>query len=184
MGKMVLVLGGSRSGKSRFAQERASELAPGGRVVYVATAVALDDEMAERIRRHRQDRPRCWRTVDAPLALAEAVRRHGTDADVLLIDCIALWITNLLLRDGDEAALGREDAVLREVRALAATVRDVPAHTLLVSNEVGQGVVPATPLGRVFRDVAGRANQILAAAADEAYVLWAGLPQRLKGAAE
>lgn len=180
MGKMVLILGGARSGKSRYAMQLAREWAGDGQVVYLATAEAGDEEMAERIRRHQRDRPEGWRTAEAPRDVVSTVAEVGTEAAVIIVDCITLWVSNLLLVEGDPAAGDREDTILAEVQALAQTATDACASVILVSNEVGLGVVPPTVLGRVFRDVCGRAHQLLAQAADEAYMMWAGLPQRIK----
>jgi len=182
MGRMVLILGGARSGKSRYALHLAREQAREGEVVYLATAEAGDEEMAQRILRHRSDRPPGWRTVEVPQEVVPAVIKLGTEAEVIVLDCITLWISNLLLAEGEEAAAGREEAILGQVKALTRAARAAKARVLLVSNEVGLGVVPPTRLGRIFRDIAGQANQLLAQAADEVYVMWAGLPQKIKGA--
>ena len=186
MGKTILILGGARSGKSRFAGQLADELVGGGGVTYLATAEVGDEEMADRILRHRRDRPPDWRTVEVPREVVAVIEELGSDAvggsgqSVILLDCVTLWISNLLLAEGEEAARDREEAILAEVRALVREVSKADAHVILVSNEVGLGVVPPTHLGRAFRDIAGRANQILAQAADEVYIVWAGLPQRVK----
>jgi adenosylcobinamide kinase/adenosylcobinamide-phosphate guanylyltransferase len=180
MGKVVLILGGARSGKTRHAMQMAKELAGDGQVVYLATAEAGDEEMAARITRHRRDRPAGWRTVEAPREVTSAVEEVGTYTEVIIVDCITLWVSNLLLAMDDEAAPECEDTILTEVEVLAKAARGVQASVVLVSNEVGLGIVPATPLGRIFRDVSGRAQQLLAQAADEVYVMWAGLPQRIK----
>ena len=169
--QVVLVLGGAASGKSRFAQELA-ERHP-GTLLYVATAQAGDAEMAERICRHRQARGERWRTVEAPLELAAALSAaagHGA----VLVDCITLWLTNLLL-DG-----GSADAVRPGVEALVAGLGNLPAPLILVSNEVGQGIVPEHALARTFRDLAGEVNQRLAARADVVWLVTAGLPLQLK----
>ena len=165
--RLTLVLGGARSGKSRYAEDLITRLAPPW--VYVATAQAFDDEMQERIAEHRTRRATGWRTVEAPLALAEALRAAG-DAPVL-VDCLTLWLSNLLLADADldtaEAAL---DAALGRA-----------APTVLVSNEVGLGIVPDNALARRFRDHAGRLHQRLAARADRVVFTVAGLPLFVKG---
>lgn len=165
----LLVLGGARSGKSRYAQRRAEAL-PAERV-FVATAQALDAEMAERIRRHRADRDARWRTVEAPLALAEAIAAEAAPGRVLLVDCLTLWASNMLLaeRDGEAAA----DRLVRAIAGAAGPV-------VLVANEVGLGIVPDNALARRFRDLAGTINQRVAAAVAEVQFLAAGLPLRLK----
>ena len=169
----ILVLGGARSGKSAFAQAAAEEAAreAGGRTPrLIATGQAFDAEMAERIARHQAERGESWATVEAPLALPGAVAALPVDA-VAVVDCLTLWLSNLMLAEQDvEAAAGEL------VQAVAAC----PARLWLVSNEVGLGIVPETPLGRRFRDEAGRLHQRLAQVADEVYFIAAGLPLRLK----
>ncbi len=163
----TLFLGGARSGKSRLAQA-AAETHPGP-LTYLATGEAEDDEMAERIARHRADRGPRWRTVECPVDLPAALREASGAA--VLVDCLTLWLSNLML-GGHDVGAGR--AAL--VTAMVAATRPV----LLVSNEVGLGLVPETPLGRAFRDEAGRLNQAVAAAADHVMFVAAGLPLRLK----
>ena len=178
MGRILFVLGGARSGKSRYAQARAAEAAgPGRPVAFLATAEGLDPEMRARIRRHRQDRPSGWLTLEAPREPARALEGLGPEAGAVLVDCLTLLISNLQLA---QAGAGAEQAVLDEIRRLLAAARAAAVPVILVSNEVGQGVVPASPLGRAFRDIAGRAHQLVAAEADEVVFLTAGLPQRLK----
>jgi adenosylcobinamide kinase / adenosylcobinamide-phosphate guanylyltransferase len=169
-GKVILVGGGARSGKSRFALAYAEAL--GGRCVFVATARAYDDEMAARIAHHRDERHAGWVTIEEPLALPETLAR--VDADVVLVDCLTLWLSNLLLQ-GDAIA-DVEAAVERLVQAASAH----QGHVVLVTNEVGMGIVPEHALGRLFRDVAGRAHQRLAAVADEVYMAMMGLIVRLR----
>jgi len=179
MGRLILILGGARSGKSGYALRLARSQAREGEVVYLATAEALDEEMSQRILRHRRDRPPGWRTVEVSREVTASVVELGAEAAVIVLDCVTLWISNLLLAEGEEAA-GQEEAILGQVKALVRAARGATACVILVSNEVGLGVVPPTPLGRTFRDIAGQANQLLAQAADEVYVMWAGLPQRIK----
>ncbi len=169
----ILIGGGARSGKSRYAQQRAEAL-PGPRA-YLATAQALDAEMEERIARHRADRGPAWKmTLEEPFAIAPVLERAGGDFGVILVDCVTLWLSNLLGR-GDS-----DEGILQQVGELGETVTRVPADIIIVTNEVGLGLVPENPLGRRFRDLAGFANQILAAACEEVcFTLW-GLPQRLK----
>ncbi len=167
--RTLLVLGGARSGKSRHAQTRAE--AEAGALVYVATAQPFDDEMAERIARHRADRGPRWRTIEAPLALAATIMAETRPDAVLLIDCLTLWASNLIFADRDVA-----EATAELVEAIGAT----RGPLILVSNEVGLGIVPDNALARRFRDVAGTINQAVAAAVDEAVFLAAGLPIRLK----
>lgn len=167
----TLVLGGARSGKSAYAQKAAESAAAAEvRPILIATGQAFDDEMAQRIARHQADRGESWGTVEAPLALPEALAALPADA-VAVVDCLTLWLSNLMLGEHDvEAAATR----------LVETMVACPARLWLVSNEVGLGLVPETPLGRRFRDEAGRLHQRLAAAADEVYFVAAGLPLRMK----
>jgi adenosylcobinamide kinase/adenosylcobinamide-phosphate guanylyltransferase len=180
---LVLIGGGARSGKSRFALVRgAAAIAPGGRGLFVATAEPSDEEMRDRIARHRRERdqraagtPR-FRTVEEPLALPEALEGAEDDDQVVVVDCLTLWLSNLLVRGAGVDEVERRLAAL--VEALGA--RRVPV--VLVTNEVGMGLVPETPLGRTFRDVAGLTHQRLAAVADELYLAALGTVIRLRPA--
>lgn len=170
MGKTILILGGARSGKSRFAQKLAEREA--GTLLYIATAQAHDAEMENRIARHRMDRGERWETVEEQLDLGGAIDIHGGKGKVLLVDCLTLWLSNLMLAEQNiDAACERlVDALHQET-----------GQVIFVSNEVGSGIVPETPLGREFRDQAGRLNQLLAAEADAVALVVAGLPLWLKG---
>lgn len=168
-GKSTLILGGARSGKSRFAEELA-QAAPGRRI-YIATAEALDDEMGQRIAHHRLQRGDGWQTVECPLALADAITAHAAPDVVVLVDCLTLWLSNLMMADADIAA---------ECGRLADAISAAPGTLLLVSNEVGQGIVPDNALARRFRDEAGRLNQAIARIADAVWFVTAGIPTRLK----
>lgn len=169
-GTVTLVLGGARSGKSRFAEGLAT--ATGLDLVYVATAHAFDDEMRERIARHRADREGAgWRTIEAPLALADVVAAQSAPETALLVDCLTLWLTNVMLADLD---------VEREAGGLLAALDAAPGPVVLVSNEVGYGIVPENALARAFRDHQGRLNQLVAARSDRVTLVAAGLPLDLK----
>ncbi len=170
--RLVLITGGARSGKSRFGEQRLAELAPAGPWRYLATAEALDDEMRARIAHHRARRGDAWRTVEAPRALADALR--ATTEAAVLVDCVTLWLSNLVL---DGAA---DDALLAAADAVAAAARAAAVPVVFVTNEVGGGIVPVDALARRFRDVAGWVNQRLAAACDEVFLVAAGLPLRLR----
>jgi adenosylcobinamide kinase/adenosylcobinamide-phosphate guanylyltransferase len=166
---VTLVLGGARSGKSRYAERLVEDAARCG--TYLATAEAGDAEMAERIAAHRARRGPFWRTVEEPLALASTIAAHAEPERPILVDCLTLWLSNLLLagKRADEQA-----------GALRGALRNAAGTVVLVSNEVGMGLVPETPLGRRFRDAAGRLNQDVAALADRVVFVAAGLPLVLK----
>jgi len=167
----LLVLGGARSGKSRYAEARI--LAAPGAPVYIATAQAFDDEMADRIARHLADRGAGWRTIEAPLELPEAIAAQSGAGFSVLVDCLTLWVTNLLMADADiDEATGR----------LLLALRAHEGPLALVSNEIGLGIVPDNALSRRFRDAAGWLNQAVAFAADEVQFIAAGLPLTLKPA--
>ena len=166
---VTLVLGGARSGKSRYAERLVESTAACG--TYCATAEAGDAEMAERIAAHRARRGAFWRTVESPLALAEVVATEAAQNRPLLVDCLTLWLSNLLL-----AGRPIED----DVRVLCSALPEAAGQVVLVSNEVGMGLVPETPLGRHFRDAAGWLNQEIAAIADRVVFVVAGLPLILK----
>lgn len=170
----TLILGGARSGKSTLAEQ----LATASRldVVYIATAEADDREMATRIAHHRESRPAHWRLVEEPVQLATTLAREASPGRCLLVDCLTLWLSNLLAADD-------EPLVTRQQTALIASVDALPGAIILVSNEVGLGIVPANPLARRFRDLAGRLHQDLAACCDQVVFSVAGLPWVLKGPA-
>jgi adenosylcobinamide kinase/adenosylcobinamide-phosphate guanylyltransferase len=167
-----LILGGARSGKSALAEHIAA--ASGNDVVYIATAQAFDDEMAARIAHHRIQRPSHWGSVEEPLALAATLRAHAAPGRCLLVDCLTLWLSNLL---GDADA----SRFTRERDALLAVLPQLPGHVVLVSNEVGQGIVPLGELTRRFVDEAGRLHQALAMRCERVVFVVAGLPMVLKG---
>jgi adenosylcobinamide kinase/adenosylcobinamide-phosphate guanylyltransferase len=162
-----LILGGARSGKSTYAERQAHDT--GLPVTYVATAQAHDAEMRERIAHHRQHRPAGWRTVEEPLALAVVLAREARRDTCVLVDCLTLWLTNVMLAE-------REN----EIDTLLETLPTLPGHLILVSNEVGWGIVPENALARRFRDEQGRLNQRVAALADNVTLVAAGLPLALK----
>ena len=178
MGQLILILGGARSGKSAYAERLAHER--GGAVLFVATATAGDDEMAQRIAAHRADRPAAWATLEAPTGVAAAVAAVDPPAETILLDCVTLLVSNLLLahETAGDAAIGQ--AIDAEIAALLAQIETSMATWVVVSNEVGMGLVPPYPLGRAYRDLLGRVNARLAARADRAYLLVAGLPLDLK----
>jgi adenosylcobinamide kinase/adenosylcobinamide-phosphate guanylyltransferase len=174
---LTLILGGARSGKSRLAQRLA---APAGRVSYLATCQSgQDPEMAARIERHRADRPSSWRTIEEPLALADAVERVANESDAILVDCLTIWLSNLFWEHREGAARQVEDVMRSDIRRIAAARS---CHVILVSNELGCGTVPESAVTRAFRDAHGLMNQGAAEAADEVILTVAGLPLYLKTA--
>ena len=180
--KLSLILGGARSGKSSFAEARAAEVK--GRVLYVATAQAFDEEMEARIRAHQASRPANWVTVEAPRQVAAAIGDQVEAAETVLLDCITLMAMNAYgmgVEDDLAAQAAAEKTLMDEVEALLELVDGNQADWLVVSNEVGLGLVPPYPLGRAYRDALGRANQRLAQAADEVIFMVAGLPLWVKG---
>jgi len=191
MGKLTLLLGGARSGKSTFAENRASEIG-GENVLYVATSESKDDEMEERVIKHRADRPSAWETIEAPRNVAQAIRQARSEAPVILLDCMTFLVANHLMDaaapednpfdepSADPFDAKIEAAVVAEVEALVAYAQEKDVELLVVSNEVGLGLVPPYELGRAYRDILGRANQILARHADEVQLLVAGIPMKIK----
>jgi adenosyl cobinamide kinase/adenosyl cobinamide phosphate guanylyltransferase len=174
---LSLILGGARSGKSDFAQQLARQRG-GAAVLFVATAEAGDDEMCARIASHRAARPAAWRTLEAPRDLAQGLELEAR-ARVIVVDCVTLWVSNVLMAEGANAA----QVVSREIEALLAWYLTHGAGMILVSNEVGMGLVPDNQLGRAYRDLLGAANKRLAEHADEVFLLVAGLPIEIKGRA-
>jgi len=176
MGKLTFILGGARSGKSSYAQRLAEK--HGGQVALIATATPSDEEMAVRIRNHQNDRPPGWITREIPWGVAAALKVDPLPADVILLDCLTLLVSNLLLHDGESGVNEASAALLleNEITTLLATVRNSRAMWIIISNEVGLGLVPPYPLGRIYRDLLGRTNQQVAAFADEVFWMVAGIP--------
>jgi adenosylcobinamide kinase/adenosylcobinamide-phosphate guanylyltransferase len=174
--RIVLVGGGVRCGKSAFALARARSL--GERRLFIATAEARDAEMSERIAAHRRERGARFETLERPLALAETLAAESGRADVIVVDCLTLWLSNLLLRSDADA--DAEAVLLEEIERLAGALAQRRCHVVLVTNEVGMGIVPDNALARRFRDAAGRMHQRVAAISDEVYVGMLGTLLRLK----
>ncbi|MDE2970530.1 MAG: bifunctional adenosylcobinamide kinase/adenosylcobinamide-phosphate guanylyltransferase [Chloroflexota bacterium] len=192
MSRLTLVLGGVRAGKSAFALRLALRQAPsrasgrsqgereGSRVLFVATAEAGDDEMAARIAAHRASRPAEWTTLEAPVDVVGALEPVVDGYDTVVLDCLTLWVSNLLLRAPDASA---GEVIAAQAEELLALQERSAASWVVVSNEVGLGVIPPTELGRAFEDALGRVNQLFAAQADAVYFMAAGLPLQMKGEA-
>jgi adenosylcobinamide kinase/adenosylcobinamide-phosphate guanylyltransferase len=174
MGHVTLITGGSRSGKSAYALTLAEADSALTRRYFIATAEALDEEMRARIAHHRMSRPASFVTVEEPLDLCGVIARLHGGADIAVIDCVTLWVSNLLGRQY------LEEAISAEAATLAAALKEAPFRTIVVSGEVGSGIVPDNPLARRFRDVLGWTNQIIARTADELILMTAGYPLRLK----
>ncbi len=182
VGELILILGGARSGKSAEAVRIATERTD-GRVLFVATAEPGDDEMRFRIEKHRGERPAHWHTLEAPCNVGKAIGRQPQGFSTIIVDCITLLVSNLLVDKSDPYAEAVRERVDQEIGEIVRAANGMPctSRMIVVSNEVGTGMAPLTPLGRAFRDLVGQANQTLAAAADRAILMVAGLPLVLKG---
>jgi len=172
---LSLVIGGARSGKSRFAQSLG---VTAERVVYIATARVEDAEMAARIAQHRQTRPAHWTTIEEPLEISSAIERHSADCDFLLLDCLTLWLSNFCWDHREIGEANIQAAAFQEVARVAAA--SAASKVVLVTNEVGCGLVPESPVGRSFRDLQGWVNQEAARSADWVYHVVAGIPAAIK----
>jgi len=171
--KHILVLGGCRSGKSGFAKQAADHMAR-DKKIYLATCVPTDREMKKRVKHHQDDRGPDWATIEEPIAIHETIDRACTHAKVILVDCLTLWTSNLLLQETDEAG------IMAAVEMLLEALNRSTCPVILVSNEVGYGIVPENSLARQFRDMAGLVNQQVAQAVDEVIVSMAGIPVQIK----
>lgn len=183
MKKAILIVGGARSGKSRFAQELAQKF--GGQVLFVATAEAGDEEMSERIEEHQKERPATWRTLEASSQVGSRIKQEIGEAQVVVVDCVTLLVSNIFSQYNDQALEQIEGSVLEgqvmaEINELVECVKGIDASFVIVSNEIGLGLVPASRVGRLYRDLLGKANQMLAQCADEVYLMVAGLPMKTK----
>ncbi|PIE59939.1 MAG: bifunctional adenosylcobinamide kinase/adenosylcobinamide-phosphate guanylyltransferase [Desulfobulbus propionicus] len=187
MGRLTLITGGARSGKSTYAEQLLDSRYSS--VAYIATARILDDEMGDRVARHKRQRPADWQTFEEPLQPSRIVSREGNQFDAILLDCLTVLTTNIILQDAavgwdkpDIALLNLlEQEVMREIDNLIKAVSVFSGHLVAVTNEVGLGIVPADPLSRFFRDCSGRVNQSMAAAAEAVLFVVAGIPMQVKG---
>ncbi len=174
MGKIVFITGGARSGKSKFALKLAKKF--GKNVIFLATALPKDKEMAERVKIHQESRPRNWKTIVEEKNILKVIKGiKRSFCHLLIIDCLTLFISNLLLSDE------KEERILKEIKAIVKLLQKAKYTTIIVSNEVGDGVVPANDIARRFRDLAGSANQTVAEKADEVYLVVAGIPIKIGG---
>lgn len=171
--KAIFVTGGTRSGKSQYALDVANLY--GKRKAYLATAEALDDEMQERIKKHRQRRGKDWTIIEEPLGVNKVLVKIDGLYDVVVLDCVTIWISNLLTQ-----YRGKEAAIIRQVEKLAKAAKEFTGTLVMVSNEVGMGIVPRNRLARQFRDLSGYANQKLAEVAEEVVMMVAGIPLKVK----
>ena len=203
MSQFTLITGGARSGKSSFAERLATSVkCP---VTYIATAQIWDEEMALRVKKHQNQRPSTWQLIEEPLNIRDILWQLKDNQGVILLDCVTLWLTNLLLdgqaqlatlsdhereesppgsSKGDKMIPDIEKHILTTVQEVAELAQGIKPQVLFVTNEVGQGIVPENPLGRAYRDLAGRSNQILARQADHVYLVVAGYPMELKNSGE
>jgi adenosylcobinamide kinase/adenosylcobinamide-phosphate guanylyltransferase len=172
--QLVLILGGVRSGKSRYAQQLAGDI--GSRVLFLATAGAGDDEMKHRIARHKSSRPESWRTIEEQMDIAGALRKNAARADAVIIDCVTVWLSNMLMHNEKLS----EKEMIKDIDKLIDSYEHGDATYIIVSGEVGMGIVPEYPLGRVFRDYLGLANQRLAEKADRVVLMVAGIAVDVK----
>lgn len=183
MGRIVFIIGGARSGKSKFAMELAKKEAK--EVVYIATARAQDEEMKLRIKKHIKSRPGDWKTIEEPLDLPQAIRNIKGKGRVVIIDCITLYISNILLKRYSEKKEPREinrlnDWILKEAGKMVSAINASPHTFIIVSNEVGMGIVPENRLARLFRDIQGQSNQIISRNAKSVYMVMAGIATKIK----
>ena len=188
MSLFTLVTGGARSGKSHFAELLAAQ--PKRPVIYIATAQIWDEEMALRVKKHQQQRPSTWRLIEEPRNIRDTLIQLKDEDAVILLDCVTLWLTNLLLagqaKQQNDHPLSDlvEPKILATVQEVAQLAHEIKPPVIFVTNEVGQGIVPENPLSRAYRDLAGRSNQILAHSADHVYMIVAGFPMEIKHAGE
>lgn len=178
MGELILILGGARSGKSSYAEKLAHQ--QDGQIAYIATAEGLDEEMVSRINAHKKTRPNQWKTHEIPISVAKAFREYTARYDLVILDCLTLLVSNLMAHgldsDQERDERGTSRAVETEMNGLIDLIQEHKATWVVVTNEVGLGLVPPYPLGRIYRDQLGWANQRLAKIADEVYLMVAGIP--------
>ncbi len=172
MGKITFILGGARSGKSRQAVKIANQ--KNKKIAFIATCQPLDEEMRQRIQIHKKNRPKNWKTFEEPYDIAGKIKKNCNKFDIVLIDCLTLWASNLLLAGSNEST------IKKEIKKILSVLRKTKADSIIVSNEVGSSVVPVNILARNFRDIAGTINQIAAETADRVLFMIAGIPMEIK----
>lgn len=172
MGKFIFIIGGARSGKSNYAQELAKKISR--KVIFIATCAPGDSEMNKRVALHKKSRPHYWKTLEVPKNLNAAIKKIKNKTDVIIIDCLGLFISNLLGKSAKEAR------IKKEIKSINASLRKANFTSIIVSNEVGAGIVPLNPMARSFRDLLGLANQQMAEEADEVIMMQAGIPITIK----
>lgn len=177
-GKLVLVTGAARSGKSYFAEKLAAEWS--GQVTYIATCVPGDDEMRDRVARHQDRRPSAWLTIEEPIDPSRVIQEVDQTGQVILLDCLTLLVSNWTFQYDE---LPDEEKILDKISELAIVSREARSHIIVVTNEVGWGIVPGDPLSRLYRDIIGRANQVIASHADQVFLTVAGIPVDIKSLA-
>lgn len=188
MGKITVVTGGARSGKSSYAEQIAKGIGLDEKVLYIATAIAFDEEMQDRVNKHKEARPKHWETYEGFENLHDIILEKGDKYNTILLDCITVMITNIMFNNGkfDEYNITQEvldeieSSVTDQLEKLLASANEKKTHLIMVTNEVGSSVVPEAKLARVFRDLAGRANQLIAKGAHEVYLLVSGIPVKIK----
>ncbi len=187
MGKCILITGGARSGKSSFSEELAKSY--GSKILYIATAVAFDGEMKDRIRKHQEVRPKNWTTIESYKDVSKIIESYGDKYNCILLDCITVMLTNLMMEyfNYDMEYLGTKDYnkvevfLKSQIDEMIDAIADANVDTILVTNELGWGIVPENPVARAFRDIAGRMNQIIGRRADQVYLTVCGIPMKIKG---
>lgn len=177
---LIFITGGARSGKSRYAVELAKQKS--GKVAFIATAIAGDEEMTQRILLHQAARPSDWTTIEESINVSQAITDAVSNHDTIIVDCLTLLITNLVFEPPYQEEINdeKEQKIYAAVGQIIETTENLEATVIVISNELGMGLVPEDALARRFRDIAGRANQLLAEAADEVYVCISGIPMRIK----
>ncbi|MBU3113471.1 bifunctional adenosylcobinamide kinase/adenosylcobinamide-phosphate guanylyltransferase [Clostridium lacusfryxellense] len=186
MGKIVLITGGARSGKSTYAEKLATEAK--GRVLYIATSIPFDDEMKDRVKKHKERRPDTWKTFEGYKDLKQVFYNHEIQFDAILLDCITIMVTNLMFENsfenfddlGDKEIDKMEEGILQEISDFLGEAEKSSKEIIIVTNELGSGIVPENKMARVFRDIAGRVNQYIASRAQEVYMVVCGIQIKIK----